>query len=100
MRTSPFPSASSIRTKGERARTALEITRAQRLRDATEAQVFSDVDSAFATVQSDLTLLKTYRTSYLQRAAQVRDTVLFAYQRGGASLLDFSRLSKNTGVFG
>jgi outer membrane protein, heavy metal efflux system len=77
------------RNQGEKARTALEITRAQRLRDATEAQVFSDVDSAYATLSSNLALLRTYRTNYLQRAAQVRDTVLFAYQRGGSSLLDF-----------
>ena len=77
------------RNQGEKARTALEITRAQRLRDATEAQVFSDVDSAYATISSNLSLLRTYKAHYLQRAAQVRDTVLFAYQRGGASLLDF-----------
>ena len=77
------------KNQGEKARTALEITRAQRLRDATEAQVFSDVDSAYATISSNLALLKTYKANYLQRAAQVRDTVLFAYQRGGSSLLDF-----------
>jgi cobalt-zinc-cadmium efflux system outer membrane protein len=77
------------RNQGEKARTELDITRNQRLRDATEAQVFSDVDSAYATIESDLTLLKTYKANYLQRATQVRDTVLFSYQNGGASLLDF-----------
>ena len=35
------------RNQGEKARTFLDISRNQRLRDATEAQVFSDVDSAY-----------------------------------------------------
>ena len=77
------------RNQGEKARTLLDVSRNQRLRDAAEAQVLSDVDSAYATINSNLTLLKTYRANYLQRAVQVRDTVLFAYQNGGASLLDF-----------
>jgi cobalt-zinc-cadmium efflux system outer membrane protein len=77
------------RNQGEKARTQLDIIRNQRLRDAIEAQVFSDVDSAYATINSNLTLLKTYKANYLQRATQVRDTVLFSYQNGGASLLDF-----------
>ena len=77
------------RNQGEKARTELDITRNQRLRDASEAQVFSDVDSAYAMIESNLTLLKTYKANYLQRATRVRDTVLFSYQNGGASLLDF-----------
>jgi len=77
------------RNQGEKERTRLDIGRNERLRDAAEAQVFSDVDSAYATIQSNLTLLKTYRTHYLQRAVHVRDTIQFAYQNGGASLLDF-----------
>ena len=77
------------RNQGEKARTQLDITRNQRLRDAAEAQVFRDVDSAYATINSNLTLLKTYKANYLQRATQVRDTILFSYQNGGASLLDF-----------
>jgi len=77
------------RNQGEKARTLLDVGRNQRLRDAAEAQVLSDVDSAYAAINSNLTLLRTYRANYLQRAVQVRDTVLFAYQNGGASLLDF-----------
>ena len=77
------------RNQGEKARTQLDITRNQRLRDAAEAEVLSDVDSAYSTINSNLTLLKTYKANYLQRATQVRDTVLFSYQNGGASLLDF-----------
>jgi cobalt-zinc-cadmium efflux system outer membrane protein len=77
------------RNQGEKARTQLDVNRTQRLRDATEAQVFSDVDSAYAAISSNLTLLRTYRTNYLRRAGQVRDTILFAYRNGGASLIDF-----------
>ncbi|HLK22413.1 MAG TPA: TolC family protein [Bryobacteraceae bacterium] len=77
------------RNQGEKAKTLLDINRNQRLRDATLAQVFNDVDSAYATINSNLTLLKTYKANYLQRAIKVRDTILFSYQNGGASLLDF-----------
>lgn len=77
------------RNQGEKTRTQLDISRNQRLRDATEAQVLSDVDSAYAAINSNLALLRTYRANYLQRAVQVREIVLFAYQNGGASLLDF-----------
>ena len=47
------------------------------------------MDSAYATLSSNLTLLRPYKSTYLQQAAEVRETVSFAYQRGGASLLDF-----------
>ena len=77
------------RNQGEKARTQLDITRNQRLRDANEAQVYSDVDSAYETVSSNLTLLRRYKAVYLDQASRVRDTIAFSYQRGGASLLDF-----------
>jgi cobalt-zinc-cadmium efflux system outer membrane protein len=76
------------KNQGEKLRTQLDITRNERLRDAAEAQVFSDIDSAYATLNSNLTLLRPYKADYLKRAVKVRDTVAFAYQRG-ASLLDF-----------
>jgi cobalt-zinc-cadmium efflux system outer membrane protein len=77
------------RNQGEKLRTQLDITRNERLRDAAEAQVFSDVDSSYATVESDLTLLRPYKAKYLQQSVRVRDTITFSYQHGGASLLDF-----------
>jgi cobalt-zinc-cadmium efflux system outer membrane protein len=77
------------RNQGEKLRTQLDIGRNEKLRDATEAQVFSDVDSAYAMLNSNLTLLRPYKADYLRRALKVRDAVAFAYQRGGASLLDF-----------
>jgi cobalt-zinc-cadmium efflux system outer membrane protein len=77
------------RNQGEKVRTQQDIARNERLRDAATAQVFSDVDSAYATIQSNLELLRPYKETYLKEAVEVRDTVSFAYTRGGASLLDF-----------
>ncbi len=77
------------RNQGEKLRSQLDISRNQKLREATEALVLSDVDSAYATLNSNLTLLRPYKQKYLQQATRVRETVTFAYQHGGASLLDF-----------
>lgn len=77
------------RNQGEKLRTELDIKRTQRLRDSAEAQVLSDVDSGYATLDSTLKLLRPYRAKYLQQSVRVRDTVYFSYQHGGASLLDF-----------
>jgi outer membrane protein, heavy metal efflux system len=77
------------RNQGEKLRTQLDITRNQRLREATEAGVLSDVDSGYATVESDLILLRPYKAKYLKLAVRVRDTITFSYQHGGASLLEF-----------
>jgi cobalt-zinc-cadmium efflux system outer membrane protein len=77
------------KNQGEKLRTQLDITRNESLADANRAQVFSDVDSAYATIASNIALLRPYKDKYLQQAAKVRDTISFAYQNGGASLLDF-----------
>jgi len=70
-------------------RTQLDIDRTTKLADAAKAQVFSDVDSAYATVTSTLTLLQPYKDRYLEMALRVRDTIAFSYEHGAASLLDF-----------
>ena len=77
------------RNQGEKLRTQLDIRRNERLRDAAEAAVLSDVDSGYATVDSNLILLRPYKAKYLQQSVRVRDTITFSYQHGGASLLDF-----------
>jgi cobalt-zinc-cadmium efflux system outer membrane protein len=83
-----FPLRIFDRNQGEKLRTKLDITRNQRLRDAAEATVLSDVDSSYATVDSDLVLLRPYKAKYLQLSIRVRDTITFSYEHGGASLLD------------
>jgi cobalt-zinc-cadmium efflux system outer membrane protein len=77
------------RNQGEKKRTLLDIDRNQHLTEAAREQVFSDVDTAYEEVLSDVVLLKPYRDKYKEQATRVRDTVTYAYQRGGASLMDF-----------
>ncbi len=77
------------RNQGEKLRTQLDITRNERLRDAAQAQVFSDVDSAYVALMGSLNLLQPYKSEFLARALKVRDTISFSYQHGAASLLDF-----------
>ena len=77
------------RNQGEKKRTLIDIDRNRQLTEAARAQVFSDVDSAYEEVQSNVALLKPYRDKYKDQATRVRDTVTYAYQRGGASLMDF-----------
>jgi cobalt-zinc-cadmium efflux system outer membrane protein len=77
------------RNQGEKARTQIDIGRNERLRDATQAQVFSDVDSAYVALVSASNLLRPYRDKYLKLAADSRNRISFSYQNGGASLLDY-----------
>jgi cobalt-zinc-cadmium efflux system outer membrane protein len=77
------------RNQGEKLRTRLDITRNERLRDAAQALVFSDVDSGYVTLASTVELLKPYRAKYLDQSKRVRETIFFSYRNGGASLLDF-----------
>ncbi len=77
------------RNQGEKLRSKIDIKRNEKLRDGAETQVYADVDSAYATLSSNITLLKPYKRQYLEQAVRVRDTILFSYQHGGASLLDF-----------
>jgi outer membrane protein, heavy metal efflux system len=84
-----FPLRIFDRNQGEKLRTQIDIRRTEKLRDAAEATVLSDVDSSYATVESDLILLRPYKQKYLQQATRVRETIFFSYRQGGASLLDF-----------
>ena len=77
------------RNQGEKLRTKIDINRNDKLRQGAETQVYSDVDSAYATLNSNINLLKPYKRQYLEQAVRVRETVFFSYQHGGASLLDF-----------
>jgi cobalt-zinc-cadmium efflux system outer membrane protein len=83
------------RNQGEKTRTQIDIGRNERLRDANEAQVFSDVDSAYWTLVQNVNLLKPYKTKYLPLATDVRDTVTYSYQNGAASLLDLLDAEKS-----
>ncbi|HEX7362591.1 MAG TPA: TolC family protein [Bryobacteraceae bacterium] len=84
-----FPLRIFDRNQGEKLRTRLDIGRNQQLRDAAEVGVLQDVDSAYATLEGTLKLLRPYKAKYLKEAKNIRSTVSFAYLHGGASLLDF-----------
>jgi cobalt-zinc-cadmium efflux system outer membrane protein len=77
------------KNQGEKARTLIDIDRNTQLTDAARAQVFNDVDSAYEQVRSNIALLIPYRDQYKDQSTRVRDTVTYAYQHGGASLMDF-----------
>jgi outer membrane protein, heavy metal efflux system len=77
------------RNQGEKKRTEIDIERSREASEAARAQVFSDVDTAYELVRSNIALLKPYKTKYNDEALRVRDTVTYAYEHGGASLMDF-----------
>jgi cobalt-zinc-cadmium efflux system outer membrane protein len=83
------------RNQGEKARTALEISRAERVREGILLGIYRDVDSAFEALESVRILLRSYRDQYLKQAVEARDSVSFAYSNGGASLLDFLDAQKS-----
>ena len=77
------------RNQGQKELTKIDIGRNERLRDAAEAQVYNDVDSAYVTLVSAVNLLRPYKSKYLELASAVRDRMSFSYKNGGASLLDY-----------
>ncbi len=77
------------RNQGEKKRTLIDIDRSKQASEAARAQVFSDVDTSYELVRSNIELLKPYKAKYKDQALRVRDAVTFAYEHGGASLMDF-----------
>jgi outer membrane protein, heavy metal efflux system len=75
--------------QGEKQRTLIDIDKSRQASEATRAQVFSDVDTAYAQVESNIALLNPYKEKYKDQATRVRDTMTYSYQHGGASLMDF-----------
>jgi outer membrane protein, heavy metal efflux system len=84
-----FPLRIFDRNQGEKLHTSLDIGRNEKLRDTAQLAALHDVDSAYATLESTLKLLRPYKTKYLKEAQDIRSTVSFAYLHGAASLLDF-----------
>jgi outer membrane protein, heavy metal efflux system len=84
-----FPLRIFDRNQGDKLHTLLDIGRNEKLVNAADMAVMHDVDSAYATLESTLALLRPYKSKYLKEAEDIRATVSFAYQHGGASLLDF-----------
>jgi len=83
------------RNQGEKARTSLEIRRSEQLRESLVAGIYRDVDSAYATFDSVIGLLRPYRSQYLQQSKEIRDSIEYAFSKGAASLLDFLDAQKS-----
>jgi cobalt-zinc-cadmium efflux system outer membrane protein len=83
------------RNQGEKARTQIDIGKNERLRDAAEAQVFNDVDSAYYTLVQAVNLLKPYKTKYLPLAEDTRNRIAVSFKNGGSSLLDYLDAEKD-----
>jgi outer membrane protein, heavy metal efflux system len=77
------------RNQGEIARTRAEVNRVDALSQAASIQALAEVDTALTTVQVSRDKVILLRDTYLPKAQRARDTVEFAYRRGGVSLLDF-----------
>jgi cobalt-zinc-cadmium efflux system outer membrane protein len=76
------------RNQGEIARTQATITQAQDSEVAARETVQGDVAGAYDAVESNAQIVKLYQSGYLDEAKESRDISQYAYQRGGASLLD------------
>jgi len=77
------------RNQGEIARSRAEVSRVDATREAVAIQALSEVDTAVTALRTDQEKLGLLRDSYLPKARQARDTVEYAYRRGGVSLVDF-----------
>ncbi|HYB44332.1 MAG TPA: TolC family protein [Candidatus Methylomirabilis sp.] len=77
------------RNQGEIARTKAEIERVDAVRQATALSILAALDTDREAALTQRARVITLRDVYLPKATKARDTVEYAYRRGGASLLDF-----------
>src|SRR5499426_1088645 len=77
------------RNQGEITRAQAEAKRVEAARDALLAQALAEVDTALATVAAERQKATLLRDRYLPKVKQARETVEFAYRRGGVTLLDY-----------
>jgi len=77
------------RNQGEIARARADVLKADATRQAVAIQALAEVDAALSTLRSEAEKVKALSETYLPKARETRDTVDYAYRRGGVSLLDF-----------
>jgi len=77
------------RNQGNIAQTRFAITQFQELEKGTGDQVLTDVHDAYVTLRENDTIVVLYRSGYLDAAVKAREIEKFAYDHGGASLLDW-----------
>ncbi len=77
------------RNQGEILRTAAAARTADATYRATVIQAGSEIDTALSAMLAERQKVIALNDTYLPKARQARQTVEFAYRRGGVSLLDF-----------
>jgi cobalt-zinc-cadmium efflux system outer membrane protein len=83
------------RNQGNIAQARYAITQTQEQERATSDQVMTDVHDAYAGLKENDSIVVLYRSGYLDAAVKDRDIEQFAYQHGGASLLDWLNAERN-----
>jgi cobalt-zinc-cadmium efflux system outer membrane protein len=83
------PLAIFDRNQGEIARTRYAITQAEEQKRALQGQVMTDIRDAYEGLQTNDQLIKVYTSGNLDTSKRSREISEYAYQRGGATLLDF-----------
>ena len=84
-----FPLRIFDRNQGEKERAKYELESSRLALTASQIQVLSDVDSAWAGYLTAQSQAARYRSKYLAEAAHVRDNLQFSYRNGNATLLDY-----------
>jgi outer membrane protein, heavy metal efflux system len=77
------------RNQGEIARTQYAITQSQELSSEQSSLVLTDVENSYESLRTDDQVIQLYQSGYLKQAEDSRDISQYAYERGGATLLDF-----------
>lgn len=77
------------RNQGNIAQARYAITQTQEQEKATSEQVMTDVHDAYGGLKENDAIIVLYRSGYLNAAVRDRDIEEFAYELGGASLLDW-----------
>lgn len=77
------------RNQGEIARTRYAIAQSQELSSEQASLTLTDVANSYESLRTDDQVVQLYQSGYLQQAQDSRDISQYAYEHGGASLLDF-----------
>ncbi len=90
-----FPLPLWNRNDGNIAAARAAITAAKVQSDKLRAQIAADIAAARVVYEEAVARLQRYRTQIRPKSEQVRKTVAFAYEKGGASLLDLLSAERN-----
>jgi outer membrane protein, heavy metal efflux system len=77
------------RNQGEIARTRYAITQSQELSSEQASLALTDVANSYESLRTSDQVVQLFQSGYLKQAEDSRDISQYAYQRGGASLLDY-----------